>query len=287
MDINERFDVVNVDRLPWLAIAGTGALVVLSGVGAAAGLWKVLVVGWVAFVAMTGAAALGARTRPADTHAERLVWGYGLASGAMVTSAAVFLVPQAIGYSPQVGGFGIAAGLLAGYAGHTVGHRLAHLDVPLETTTAQLTAHSLAAGCIIGIVYTLLPDLGLLLGLGIVSHKGPAGYAAASRLRRREKPPSAVALPAAGVGVAAVLTGLTEPATSMALNGAVFGFAAGIFLHVAMDFLPECEAGGEVGEVAALDDDAHALLDRLRVHAVASTVVGAGAVFVAWLALTV
>jgi ZIP family zinc transporter len=285
MSINETDDVVNVGRVPWLGVAGTGALVVLSVIGTTAGLWKVLVVGWVAFVAMAGGAVVGTRSATADTHAERLVWGYGLASGAMVTSAAVFLVPQAIGYDPRVGGFGIAAGLLAGYAGHTVGHRFAHYDLPIETTTAQLTAHSLTAGVVIGTVYTLLPDLGLLLGLGIVSHKGPAGYAAARRLRRRDMPVGVVVLPAAGVGIAAILAGLLEPQSSLAVSAAVFGFAAGLFLHVAMDFLPECEVGGEVGEVAALTGDAHELLDRLRVHAVASTAAGAGLVFLAWLLL--
>ena len=285
MSINEAEDVVNRESVPWLGVAGTGALAVLSVVGAAAGLRKVLVVGWVAFVAMAGGALVGSRSAAADAHAERLVWGYGLASGAMVTSAAVFLVPQAIGYDPAIGGFGIAAGLLAGYAGHTVGHRFTHRDLPVETTTAQLTAHSLTAGIVIGTVYSLLPDLGLLLGLGIVSHKGPAGYAAARRLRRRDMPVGAVALPAAGVGIAALLAGLLEPSSSMAVSAAVFGFAAGIFLHVAMDFLPECEVGGEVGEVAALTGDDHALLDRLRSHAVASTAVGAGLVCLAWLAL--
>ena len=285
MGINEAEDVVNRESVPWLGVAGTGALAVLSVVGAAAGLRKVLVVGWVAFVAMAGGALVGSRSATADAHAERLVWGYGLASGAMVTSAAVFLVPQAIGYDPGIGGFGIAAGLLAGYAGHTVGHRFTHRDLPVETTTAQLTAHSLTAGIVIGTVYSLLPDLGLLLGLGIVSHKGPAGYAAARRLRRRDMPVGMVALPAAGVGIAALLAGLLEPSSSMAVSAAVFGFAAGIFLHVAMDFLPECEVGGEVGEVAALTGDDHALLDRLRSHAVASTAVGAGLVCLAWLAL--
>jgi ZIP family zinc transporter len=285
MSINEADDVVTVGSVPWLGVAGTAALTLLSIVGAAAGLWKVLVVGWVAFVAMAGGALVGSRSASADTHAERLVWGYGLASGAMITSAAVFLVPQAIGYDPRIGGFGIAAGLLAGYAGHTVGHRFAHRNLPIETTTAQLTAHSLTAGIVIGTVYTLLPDLGLLLGLGIVSHKGPAGYAAARRLRRRDIPVEVVALPAAGVGVAAILAGLLHPPSSMTLSAAVFGFAAGVFLHVAMDFLPECEVGGEVGEVAALTGDAHALLDRLRVHAVASTAAGAGLVFLAWLTL--
>ena len=244
-----------------------------------------LVVGWVAFIAMAGGAVVGTRSATADTHAERLVWGYGLASGAMVTSAAVFLVPQAIGYDPRIGGFGIAAGLLAGYAGYTVGHRFAHYDLPIKTTTARLIAHSLTAGIVIGTVYTLLPDLSVLLGLGIVSHKGPAGYAAARRLRRRDMPVGVVVLPAAGVGIAAILAGLLEPQSSLAVSAAVFGFAAGLFLHVAMDFLPECEVGGEVGEVAALTGDAHELLDRLRVHAVASTAAGASLVFLAWLLL--
>ncbi|WP_435077755.1 ZIP family metal transporter [Halococcus sp. AFM35] len=264
------------EQVSWVGVVGTVVFVVLTGIGAFAGLWKLLVVGWVAFAAMVGGAAVSRRSR--ERGAARSVRADGLASGAMVTSAAVFLVPQAIGYQPQLGGFGIAVGLLAGYAGHTIGHRLTHLDLPLETTTAQLTAHALAAGVVIGTVYTLLPDLGLLLGLSIVSHKAPAGYAAAGRLRAEGLPVGVLALPAAGVGITALLVGLAEPPSSLALNAVVFGFAAGIFLHIAMDFLPECETGGE-----HVHGEAHARLDRLRVHAVASTVVGAGAVALAWL----
>ena len=278
----ESIDAVGVkqrERLPWLGVAGVVALVALTGLGVLAGLWKLLVVGWVAFAAMVGGAAIGMRSR--ERGAIRSVRADGLASGAMVTSAAVFLVPQAIGYQPQLGGFGIAAGLLAGYAGHTVGHRLTHLDLPLETTTAQLTAHALTAGIVIGAVYTLLPDLGLLLGLSIVSHKAPAGYAAAGRLRAEGLSVGVIALPAAGVGITALLVGLVEPPSTMAINAVVFGFAAGIFLHIAMDFLPECETGGEHVSGAA-----HAQLDRLRTHAVASTAVGAGAVALAWLLVT-
>jgi ZIP family zinc transporter len=264
------------ERVPWLGVAGMVVFVVLTGIGVLTGLWKLLVVGWVAFAAMAGGAVVGRRSRERD--AARSVRADGLASGAMVTSAAVFLVPQAIGYRPQLGGFGIAAGLLAGYAGHTIGHRLTHLDVPLETTTAQLTAHALTAGIVIGAVYTLLPDLGLLLGLSIVSHKAPAGYAAARRLRGDGLSVGVLALPASGVGIAALVVGLVEPPSTMALNAVVFGFAAGIFLHIAMDFLPECETGGEHAHRTA-----HARLDRLRVHAVASTAAGAGAVAFAWL----
>ncbi|MFB6207532.1 MAG: ZIP family metal transporter, partial [Haloglomus sp.] len=47
-----------------------------------------------------------------------------------------------------------------------------------------------------------------------------------------------------------------------------------------------CELGGEIYDVAQVDGDAHALLDRLRVRAVASTLLGGGAVFGAWLLLT-
>ncbi len=269
-------DVGRRERVPWLGVAGAVVFVALTGIGVLAGLWKLLAVGWVAFAAMAGGAVVGVRS--SERTAARSVRADGLASGAMVTSAAVFLVPQAIGYQPQLGGFGIAAGLLAGYAGHTIGHRLTHLDLPLETTTAQLTAHALSAGVVIGTVYTLLPDLGLLLGLSIVSHKAPAGYAAVDRLREKGLSVGVLALPAAGVGITALLVGLVEPPSSMALNAVVFGFAAGIFLHIAMDFLPECETGGE-----HVHGEAHARLDRLRVHAVASTVVGAGTVALAWL----
>ncbi|WP_192927942.1 ZIP family metal transporter [Halococcus salsus] len=282
MRINESSSFVNSGRPPWVGVGATAAFVVLSGLGAVAGLWKVLVIGWVAFVAMAGAAVV-ARVTVADPHPRRVVWSYGLASGAMVTSAAVFLVPQAVGYDPQVGGFGVAAGLLAGYAGHVIGHRFSHRDLPIETTTAQLTAHALTAGLVIGAVYSLLPDLGLLLGLGIVSHKGPAGYAAARRLRTKGRSVGSLLLPAAGVGITATAVGLLDPSTSMVANAAVFGFAAGIFLHIAMDFLPECEVGSEVAALVGKGEDDHALLDRLRIHGVASTAVGAGAVFLAWL----
>jgi len=279
-----------------LGLAAALGLVALSAGGLAAGVsWKLLVVSWVAFAAMAGFAAFGARaaaTAAGATRARRrreatrLVWGYGTAAGAMVTSAAVFLLPQAIGLDPNVGGFGVAAGVLVGYGAHTVGHRLAHLGGPFDSTAAQLSAHALTAGLIIGAVYASLPELGLLLGLAIVSHKGPAGYAAARRLARADRSASVLLVPAAGVGLTALPVALVGPSWSGAASAAVFGFAAGIFLHVAMDFLPECELGGEVSEVADIDREdatAHALLDRLRAHAVAATLLGGVAVFVAWL----
>jgi ZIP family zinc transporter len=291
MSINESVDVNNSGgRLSLVGGAGVAILLGLSVAAVLAETWKVLIVGWVAFAAMAGGTYLGARAT--ETDPQRLVWGYGLASGAMVTSAAMFLVPQAIGIAgnggiaPQVGGIGIAAGIVVGYSGHVVGHRLTHRDLPMDVTTAQITAHALSAGLIIGLVYGSMPTLGLLLGLAIVSHKGPAGYAAARRLRRNGKPVSALLLPAAGVGITAVPTAALPVPEIAALNAVVFGFAAGIFLHVAMDFLPVCDAGSEIDQVCSLHEESHELLDRLRLHAVGSTVVGAAVVVVAWVAVS-
>ncbi|WP_302081402.1 ZIP family metal transporter [Salinibaculum rarum] len=269
-----------VRSLSPIGLGGTALLGVFSAVALATGLTKVLVVSWVAFVAMALGAVLGSRYDA--SYPKRLVWGYGLASGAMVTSSAVFLVPQAMGMDPQYGGFGIAAGLLVGYAAHVVGHRLSHINVGLDLTAAQITAHALSAGFIIGIVYGSMPNLGLLLGLAIVSHKGPAGYAAAHRLRESGEPVSALLLPAAAIGLTAIPSALLELPNAPAINGAIFGFAAGVFLHLAMDFLPSCEAGGEVDQVCSLSEHSHRRLDQLRSHAVASTAIGALAVFLAW-----
>jgi ZIP family zinc transporter len=108
----------------------------------------------------------------------------------MVTSAGLFLVPQAVGFDPRVGGLGVAAGILTGFGAHVGGHRLAHVGYGFDDTAVQLSAHALSAGV-----------------------------------------PTAV---------------LAVPGTD-ATNALVFGFAAGIFLHIAMDFLPRCEVGGEVG----------------------------------------
>jgi ZIP family zinc transporter len=257
------------------------SLLVLSLFAAREGAWKLIGISWVAFAAMAAGVPLGRHSLGGRPWT--LVWGYGLASGAMVTSAAVFLVPQAVAHHPSYGGFGVAFGLLAGFAGHTVGHRLAHLDVAFDRTATELTAHALSAGVIIGVVYGNMPDLGPILGLAIVSHKGPAGYAAARRLVTNGRDPWVLLLPAAGVGIAAILASLVALPAAPTVRGVVFGFAAGLFLHVAMDFLPRCELGSDIHELLTVTGDAHTLLDRLRVHAVLSTSLGGAAVFLAWL----
>jgi len=293
MAVNEIDEVNNDDAaVSWVGVASVTGLVAVTGlaVGVAEGvagvaarpeLWKLVAIGWVAFFAMGLAIPLGVRAAR-DTRPTALVWGYGLASGAMVASAAAFLLPQAIGLHSRLGGFGVALGVVVGFGAHTIGHRLTHAELPFDHTALELSAHALSAGLIIGLVYGNMPDLGLLLGLAIVSHKGPAGYAAARRLATDRKPASALLLPASGVGLAAIPSALVELPAAAGVRAVVFGFAAGVFLHVAMDFLPSCEVGGEVYEVADVSDGAHHTLDRLRSHAVASTVLGGLAVFLAW-----
>ena len=275
--------VAGISRIGGVATLLLGALSVFAVATGTTGARKLVVISWTAFLAMAAAIPLG--TRSDERGAGGLVWGYGLAAGAMVTSAAVFLVPQAIGQHPRWGGFGIAFGLLAGFASHTIGHRLAHMDLPMDRTVAELTAHALSAGAIIGIIYGNMPELGALLGLAIVSHKGPAGYAAARRLVDAGRGPSVLLLPATGVGIAGIASSLIALPAAGPVRGIVFGFAAGVFLHVAMDFLPRCEIGSEVHDLLSVSGDAHALLDRLRLHAVASTSIGGLVVLAAWLVI--
>jgi ZIP family zinc transporter len=291
MSVNEQENIINTLRessgVGLLAVALLTGLTVFAAIAAerAPEMWKLIGISWFAFAAMAGAAPLGAQSANRE-KALTLVWGYGLASGAMVTSAAVFLLPQAFGLHPKVGGFGVAAGLLTGFGAHTVGHRFTHADFGFDHTAVELSAHALSAGIIIGIIYGNMPELGPLLGLAIVSHKGPAGYAAARRLVGDGRSVSVLLLPAAGVGITAIPAALIQLPANQTVNAAVFGFAAGVFLHVAMDFLPGCELGGEVYEVAQVGDDAHKLLDRLRLHAVGSTAVGGIVVFLAWLVVS-
>jgi ZIP family zinc transporter len=256
-------------------------LVVLSLAAGYAGLWKLLTIVWIAFLAMALALPLGVSST-FEENPKRLVWGYGLSSGAMITSASVFLVPSAISYDPSFGGFGVATGLLSGFAIHTLGHWLSHRDTFLDPITTELSTHALAAGVIIGMVYSIMPDLGLLLGLAIISHKAPAGFAASKSLKQQSIPPTRLLLPASAVGLTALPMGLMAFSVSDAINGLVFGFATGVFLHLAMDFLPECEIGGDVYSLANLSEEQHHFLDRLRIHAVGSTILGGVIIFGLW-----
>jgi len=201
----------------------------------------------------------------------------------MVTSTALFLIPQALGQHGRFGSLGIAAGFLAGYAGHAVGHRLTHRDLPIDRTAAELTAHALAAGAIIGAIYSAMPSLTSILGVAPVSHKAPAGYAAARRLAEDGRAVVTLLLPAAAVGLVALPVGIVGIAPSPVVRGLFFGAAAGVFLHVAVDLLPECSAGSDTCPIdKAQESDEHHTRDRLRAHAAGSAIGGGVAVALAW-----
>jgi len=269
----------------WI-VGGVGvvALVILSAATIAVGVnWKLLAISWTAFAAMAVGAPLGARAATSN-HPLEPVWGYGLASGAMVTSAALFLIPQALGQHGQYGALGIAIGFLAGYVGHQVGHRLTHRQLPIDRVSAELTAHALSAGAIIGAIYAAMPSLTSILGLAMISHKGPAGYAAARRLAADGRSVVTLLLPAAAVGLIALPIGIVGFSPSTMVRGLFFGIAAGVFLHVAVDMLPECTVGSDTCPVDQGDhtSDVHRQLDRLRIHAAVSAIIGAAAVALAW-----
>ena len=265
-----------------VGVGGGSALVVLSGLALATGVtWKLLAISWVGFGAMALGVPFGVRAAAAD-HPLEPVWGYGLASGAMVTSTAVFLIPQALAQHGRFGGLGIAAGFLTGYAGHALGHRVAHLDLPVDHTAAELTIHALAAGGIIGAIYGTMPSLTALLGVALVSHKAPAGYAAARRLAGQNRSVAVLGLPAAAVGLVALPVGMVGVDPPSVVRGLLFGVGAGVFLHVAVDLLPECTAGSETCPTDA-EADGHRLRDRLRTHAAVSAVLGGAVVAVGWL----
>lgn len=266
----------------WIGYASLVGLVAASILGLTAGLWKLLGIAWIACGAMMGGALLGAGTDE-RAHPLNLVWGYGAASGAMLTSASLFLIPPAIQYHQTFGAMGVAVGLIAGFALHTLGHGVTHRpDSALGGTVTELAIHALSAGLIIGALYATMPTLGPLLGFAIVSHKGPAGFAAARRLTYGDASIAPILLPAAGVGLTALPVGWLGVATSDVWSGIIFGFASGVFLHVAIDFFPRCEIGGEIYELTELDEHKHQLLDRLRGHAVASTTIGAILVLGIW-----
>jgi ZIP family zinc transporter len=246
-----------------------------------AGKWKIIGISWIAFAAMAGTIPLGLRAAR-KKNLDHLITGYGLASGAMITSAAIFLIPTAINHHPVYGGLGIAIGIMAGFAIHTINHGLSHSPIPVHAVVLELTSHALTAGLIIGMVYAAMPALSILLGVAIVSHKGPAGYAAARRLASQETSPWLLLVPACALGLTALPVSLLPLPEATLVNALIFGFATGVFFHVAIDFLPECEVGGKIHQHTNLEEHEHHKLDQYRNKAVFTTFIGGAIVFLLW-----
>jgi len=260
-----------------LADVALVAFVAVVAVGVAAGRSKLVGITVFGFAAMVGGVTVsqwGAFETP-----RRRVLADGLASGAMLASAAALLAPKAITQHAAYGGFAIALGYLLGYAAHELGHLVSHYDVPFNAAAGELTLHALAAGAIMGVVYGALPSLTPLFGYGIVAHKFPAGFTGSEAVQRSGLPATVMAVPAAAVALAAIPLSLLTPALSPIVKAVFFGVSTGVFAHVAIDMLPECthgDAGGH-GSVQCSRD-----ADTLRQYAVLSTIAGAGSIFVLW-----
>lgn len=243
--------------------------------------WKVLEISWIATAAMAITIPLGAK-KSTKNQLTSLVVGYGIASGAMIAAAAIFLIPEAMHYNAIYGGVGIALGIFMGFTVHTLNHGLSHTALPIDSIIIELTTHSLTDGIIIGLVYAAMPELGLLLGAAIIAHKAPAGYAASKRLALLNDNAWLVLLPAFAFGIAAIPISLIQIPQNAIVNALIFGVATGIFFHVAMDFLPECEVGGNIQRHSQLDSHEHHQLDRYRKWAVLNIFVGGITVFLLW-----
>jgi ZIP family zinc transporter len=233
-----------------------------------------------AFLAMAGGVAVS-RYGSFSTPRRRL-WAYGLSSGAMLASAAALLAPKAISHHATFGGFAIAFGYLLGFSGHEFGHLFSHRELPLNATISELTLHALLAGSIMGVLYASLPSLTPLFGYGVVAHKLPAGFGGAIALDRDDLPAVVMALPAAAVGLAAIPVSVVTPDLGPVVRAVFYGISTGVFAHVALDMIPECHGGGE-GHGHGGESVCSAEADAQRRHAVASTIAGAGVLFLAWL----
>lgn len=238
------------------------------------GKWKILIVVWVGFISMTAAIPFGAKAAY-HNNILNLMIGYGLASGAMITSAAMFLVPNAINHHPIYGGLGIAMGIIAGYCIHLYDYQLSRIQFMGDAVVTELTSHALLAGLVLGTVYATMPELGLLPGLAIISHKIPAGYAAARRLASKGNAVFILLIPSCAVALTAIPVSFMHLPRNPVVNGIIFGIATGIFLHVAVDFLPSIPSKTEHKQAKNTIP--------LRILALSSTLLGGLAVFLIWL----
>jgi ZIP family zinc transporter len=264
-----------------ISVLGVVALIAVVALGLVAGRTKltgIAVFGFFAMMAGVLVSQLGEFATPG-----RQVWAYGLASGAMLASAAALIAPKAITQHPKYGGFAIAFGYLIGYAAHELGHLVSHYELPINAATGELTLHALAAGSIMGVVYGALPSLTPLFGYGIIAHKFPAGFTGSEAVEQSGLPVSVMVIPAAAVAIAAIPLSILTPDLSSIVKAIFFGVSTGVFAHVAIDMLPQCSHVGSHG-----DSTGHGTVqcspeaDRLRQYAVLSTIVGAAAIYVMW-----
>ncbi|MFB6200315.1 MAG: ZIP family metal transporter [Candidatus Nanohaloarchaea archaeon] len=232
---------------------------------------KLVFIGFTAFSAMVLGAFLN-RLKP-ETRLG-VIWIYGLSGGAAFASVLMFVMPQAVNLSTRFGVAGIVAGFIAGLTLHSAQHELSHRFRGFQNLYA-VSIHAAFAGVVIGLIYQQMPEVSVLLGVAIVSHKLPAAYIIADRLKERFKP-SLILFPASIVGFLALTVYNFNLNMSQQIQALFFGFSTGIFLHLALDFIPEPEPESMMRKLVSEDEDpAHSELDSVRNHCIVSTSIGA------------
>ncbi|NII09514.1 ZIP family metal transporter [Oleiagrimonas sp. C23AA] len=211
--------------LVWVALMALGLgvhhgkLVVISAMALAA-----MLLGWL----------LAELTLPAGRRG--LAITDGLAAGTMIASACLFLLPSALHGDPRGGGLGVCIGLLLGMA-------LDRLLTPHrphraggDSALISITVHAAAAGAAMGLAYTAVPTLSVSLGLVIIAHKLPAGFAIARMRKRIGHSRLPLLAPSCAVGLVAIPVAIWAGHSSNHGDGLLSGLATGIFLHVGLDF---------------------------------------------------
>lgn len=253
------------------------AFLALSIISYTRGAYKILFISWVSLLSM-GLPMFSTRTFSGNPTG--LVWAYGVSSGAMILSAVIFMFPQVSG---QIGLVGLGLGVVLGYAIHTIGHNTSHWFEKLlsgKQELVSLTLHTVFAGIALGLIYAQSPEVSVVLGIAIISHKFPAGFSVVRRLNSNWL----ILYPAVIFGVICLSSFFVVPVLTGDASSFIFGIAAGVFIHMAMDFLPECDRG-EIYEVVETSEESveeHKILDRLRYHALVSVIVGAVIVVGLW-----
>lgn len=258
-----------------LVLVSLGILfLALSVVSYMRGSYRILFISWFSLLSM-GLPMF--TTQDFSANPVRLVWAYGLSSGAMILSAVIFMFPEISG---QLGLIGLGIGVVLGYGVHTISHNTSHWFEELlsgKRELISLTIHTVFAGVALGLIYSQSPEVSVVLGIAIVSHKFPAGFSVVRRMERNWL----VLYPAIIFGVVCLSSFFVIPMLSGNASSLIFGIAAGVFIHMAMDFLPECERG-DIYEVVEESESEHEVLDRLRYHALASVIVGSVIVIGLW-----
>lgn len=235
---------------------------------------KVAVIAWVSFAAMV----LGGVIKELDIDTVRsMVWASGLSGGAALASVFYFILPQAFNLSPEYAATGVVAGFLSGLFVHSSSHRFLHSHSKGRDTLISVSLHSVVAGVVIGMIYQQMPGIGLTLGFAIVSHKLPAGFMIADRIKRENRDFwIKLLLPAAGLGATAQLIFVLPITLGMVMKAVFFGFSAGIFLHVALDFIPNPEPESNLRKLLEPGEDpVHDEMDEWNADFIFSTVIGA------------